>query len=57
MASSSSMPSLMKDEEPRNWAELPSELTFSILNRLGVIDILQNAPKVCKPWHRVLKTL
>ncbi|CAH8276926.1 unnamed protein product [Arabidopsis lyrata] len=50
---SSSVPSLMKDEEPRNWAELPSELTFSILNRLGAIDILENAQKVCTSWRRV----
>ncbi|VYS61745.1 unnamed protein product [Arabidopsis thaliana] len=60
MASSSSLsstplPSLMKDEKLRNWAELPSKLTSSILLRLGAIEILQNAQKVCKPWHRVCK--
>jgi len=45
----------MKDEKLRNWAELPSKLTSSILLRLGAIEILQNAQKVCKPWHRVCK--
>ncbi|EOA18083.1 hypothetical protein CARUB_v10006535mg [Capsella rubella] len=55
MASSSSVPSLMKDEEPRNWAKLPSELTSLILTRLSVIDILENAQKVCKPWYCVCK--
>ncbi|XP_010440581.1 PREDICTED: putative F-box/LRR-repeat protein 23 [Camelina sativa] len=52
---SSYVPSLLKDEEPRNWAELPSELTTLILNRLGMIDILENVQKVCKPWRRVCK--
>ncbi|EFH51110.1 hypothetical protein ARALYDRAFT_911820 [Arabidopsis lyrata subsp. lyrata] len=60
MASSSSLlstsvPSLMKDEKWRNWAELPSKLTSSILLRLGAIEILENAQKVCTSWHRVCK--
>ncbi|XP_010435265.1 PREDICTED: putative F-box/LRR-repeat protein 23 [Camelina sativa] len=55
--SSSYVPLLMKDEEPRNWAELPSELTSFILNRLSMIDILENVQKVCKPWRRVCKDL
>ncbi|EOA22442.1 hypothetical protein CARUB_v10003088mg [Capsella rubella] len=46
----------MKDkEERRNWAELPSELTSLILGRLGAVDILENAQKVCTPWRRVCK--
>ncbi|XP_010422442.1 PREDICTED: putative F-box/LRR-repeat protein 23 [Camelina sativa] len=53
--SSTCVPSLMKDEKWRNWAELPPEVTSSILLRLGAIEILQNAQKVCKPWHRVCK--
>ncbi|CDY21990.1 BnaC09g00960D [Brassica napus] len=45
----------MKDGECRSWAELPSELTSSILSRLSSIDILENAQKVCTSWHRVCK--
>ncbi|KAL1219996.1 F-box protein SKIP19 [Cardamine amara subsp. amara] len=52
---SSSVPLLMKDEEPRKRAELPSELISSIMLRLGAIEILENAQKVCKSWRRVSK--
>lgn len=45
----------MKDEETRNWAELPSELTSSILLRLGTIEILENAQKVWTSWRCVSK--
>ncbi|KAF2576044.1 hypothetical protein F2Q70_00000178 [Brassica cretica] len=45
----------MKDGECRSWAELPSELTSSILSRLSSIDILENAQKVCTSWRRVCK--
>ncbi|KAF8052687.1 hypothetical protein N665_1520s0005 [Sinapis alba] len=38
-----------------NWAELPSELTSSILSRLDTVDILENAQKVCTSWYRVCK--
>ena len=38
-----------------NWSELPSELTSSILQRLGAIEILGNAQKVCTSWRRVCK--
>lgn len=37
------------------WAELPVELTENILQRLGVVDILQSAQKVCAPWRKVCK--
>ncbi|KAL1207558.1 F-box protein SKIP19 [Cardamine amara subsp. amara] len=52
---SSSVPLLMKGEEPRKRAELPSELISSIMLRLGAIEILENAQKVCKSWRRVSK--
>ncbi|VVB07868.1 unnamed protein product [Arabis nemorensis] len=57
MASSSSMPPppLVKDEQSRNWSELPPELTSSIMLRLGAFEILENAQKVCRPWQRVSK--
>lgn len=37
------------------WAELPVELTENILQRLGVVDILESAQKVCAPWRKVCK--
>ncbi|XP_010513578.1 PREDICTED: putative F-box protein At4g05475 [Camelina sativa] len=47
---------VIKDrEEPRNWTDLPSELTSSILLRLGAIEILENAQKVCTSWRRICK--
>ncbi|KAG2330732.1 hypothetical protein Bca4012_019673 [Brassica carinata] len=52
---SSSLTSVMKDGEGINWAELPSDLTSSILRRLDSIDILENAQKVCTSWYRVCK--
>ncbi|CAA7052729.1 unnamed protein product [Microthlaspi erraticum] len=60
MASSSSssslpLPPLKKYGGHRNWADLPPELTSSILLRLGAIEILENAQKVCKSWHHVCK--
>ncbi|CAH8385808.1 unnamed protein product [Eruca vesicaria subsp. sativa] len=54
MASSSLTP-VMKDGEYRNWSELPSELTSSILRRLCAVDILESAQKVCTTWRRVCK--
>ncbi|KAF8112188.1 hypothetical protein N665_0066s0062 [Sinapis alba] len=55
MASSSLTPMMKEDGECRNWAELPYELTSSILSRLDTIDILENAQKVCTTWRRVCK--
>ncbi|CAN7009154.1 F-box protein SKIP19 [Brassica rapa] len=45
----------MKDGEYSNWSELPTELTSSILQRLGPIEVLENAQKVCTSWRRVSK--
>ncbi|CAE6137930.1 unnamed protein product [Arabidopsis arenosa] len=57
MASSSSSPltPAMKNGESRNWTELPPELTSSILHRLGAIEILLNAQRVCRSWRRICK--
>ncbi|EOA22662.1 hypothetical protein CARUB_v10003364mg [Capsella rubella] len=60
MSSSSSMPLSaleppLKKQGPRNWAELPSELTCDILGRLGAVEILESAQKVCTHWRRVCK--
>ncbi|XP_010451732.1 PREDICTED: putative F-box/LRR-repeat protein 23 [Camelina sativa] len=50
------MASFLKvNEKPINWAELQPDLLSSILLRLDVVEILENAQKVCKPWRRVTK--
>ncbi|XP_010431403.1 PREDICTED: putative F-box/LRR-repeat protein 21 [Camelina sativa] len=56
-SSSTLVPPLMmrEEEEPRNWTELPSEVTSLILLRLGAVEILENAQKVCKPWRHICK--
>ncbi|CAG7881694.1 unnamed protein product [Brassica rapa] len=53
--SSASLTPEMKDGEYRNWSELPSELTSSILQRLGPIEVLEKAQKVCMSWRSVSK--
>ncbi|KAI3751363.1 hypothetical protein L2E82_22447 [Cichorium intybus] len=42
-------------ERVRNWLELPSDVTANILYRIGVIDILENAQKVCTTWRKICK--
>ncbi|PRQ29564.1 putative F-box domain, leucine-rich repeat domain, L domain-containing protein [Rosa chinensis] len=37
------------------WTELPDDVTLSILSRVGAIDILVNAQKVCMKWRRICK--
>ncbi|KAK8662007.1 hypothetical protein V6N13_091595 [Hibiscus sabdariffa] len=39
----------------RNWLELPSDVTASILSRLGAIEILNSAQKVCSQWRNICK--
>lgn len=39
----------------RNWLELPPEITASIISRLGAIEILTTAEKVCKAWRAICK--
>ncbi|KAA8519420.1 hypothetical protein F0562_013705 [Nyssa sinensis] len=51
-SSSSSEPAV---EETRNWLELPPELMAMILHRLGAIDILTVAQKVCMTWRNICK--
>ncbi|CAA7047002.1 unnamed protein product [Microthlaspi erraticum] len=45
----------MKKGKQSNWAELPPELTFSILLRLSVAERLKNAQRVCRSWRGVCK--
>ncbi|MCD7470568.1 hypothetical protein HAX54_010537 [Datura stramonium] len=35
------------------WVELPLEITANILQRLGTIDILESAQRVCTTWLKV----
>ncbi|KAL8466313.1 hypothetical protein ACS0TY_035428 [Phlomoides rotata] len=35
------------------WIELPGDVTANILRRLGAVEILQSAQKVCTTWWRV----
>ncbi|KAG2684675.1 hypothetical protein I3760_10G085900 [Carya illinoinensis] len=39
----------------RNWLELPRDVTASILLRLGAIEILTSAQKVCLLWRNLCK--
>ncbi|GJU23834.1 putative F-box/LRR-repeat protein 23 [Tanacetum coccineum] len=41
--------------EKRNWLELPSDVTANILLRIGMIDIIENAQKVCTLWRKICK--
>ncbi|XP_059292359.1 F-box protein SKIP19-like [Lycium ferocissimum] len=48
----------MEEEDMENpitppWLELPSEITSTILQKLGTIEILRNADKVCTTWRRL----
>lgn len=38
---------------PPPWVELPRDITANILHRLGTIDVLQTALKVCSTWRSV----
>ncbi|KAE8056081.1 hypothetical protein FH972_012879 [Carpinus fangiana] len=42
-------------DEFRNWLELPRDVTASILMRLGAIEILTSAQRVCSPWRKLCK--
>ncbi|KAJ9566012.1 hypothetical protein OSB04_001978 [Centaurea solstitialis] len=43
-------------EGRRDWLQMPDEIMGGmILQRLGAIDILMNAQKVCRNWRRICK--
>ncbi|KAL4627691.1 hypothetical protein ACB092_05G183500, partial [Castanea dentata] len=44
-----------KKKEYWNWLDLPKVVTVSILQRLGAIDILYSAQKVCMLWRNICK--
>ncbi|OMO75016.1 hypothetical protein CCACVL1_16358 [Corchorus capsularis] len=39
----------------RNWLELPRDVTASILLKLGAIEIIESAQKVCTLWRNICK--
>ncbi|KAK6781806.1 hypothetical protein RDI58_019602 [Solanum bulbocastanum] len=39
--------------QSRPWAELPAEITMDILQRLGTIEIVESAQRVCRTWWKV----
>ncbi|KAJ0468454.1 putative F-box domain-containing protein [Helianthus annuus] len=50
------MPSRSKrNQQERNWSDLPSDVTANILERVGMVDILENAQKVCTAWRKICK--
>lgn len=38
-----------------NWLDLPADITANILHRLGQIEVLESAQKVCTAWRRICK--
>ncbi|GAB2280826.1 hypothetical protein Dimus_015449 [Dionaea muscipula] len=51
-----SMPSIPAGEEsPRDWLELPRDVTLTILMKLGVVETLEHAQFVCKLWYKLCK--
>ncbi|XP_059666008.1 F-box protein SKIP19-like [Cornus florida] len=42
-------------EETRNWLELPQDVTAMILHKIGAIEILESAQKVCMAWRKICK--
>lgn len=46
----------MSDQsQPRNWLELPRDLTTVIFSILGPVEILQNLQCVCTQWRNISK--
>ncbi|KAJ4703052.1 F-box protein [Melia azedarach] len=44
------MDSSSADEQSRTWAELPADITSTILSKVGAIDVLTSAQRVCSSW-------
>ncbi|XP_050368908.1 F-box protein SKIP19-like [Argentina anserina] len=45
----------MPNRNRRDWSEIPEECTLMVLSRLGAIDVLTSAQKVCTLWRRLCK--
>ncbi|KAL5700555.1 hypothetical protein ACHQM5_025982 [Ranunculus cassubicifolius] len=44
-----------KDEDVRNWLELPPEITLRVFSKLETIDILLTVSQVCSSWRNLSK--
>ncbi|KAE9602871.1 hypothetical protein Lal_00049903 [Lupinus albus] len=53
LASSSKLPLNSEESETRNWLDLPRDVTATILLKLGAIEILNNAQRVCTQWRSI----
>ncbi|WOG89644.1 hypothetical protein DCAR_0208882 [Daucus carota subsp. sativus] len=49
-----SKPRIKRKQRP-NWLQLPYDVTINIFRKLGAVEILLNARKVCKAWHNICK--
>ncbi|XP_076895783.1 F-box protein SKIP19-like [Bidens hawaiensis] len=50
------MPSTINlKQEERNWLDLPYDVMANVLNRIGMVDIIENAEKVCTAWLKICK--
>lgn len=38
-----------------NWLDIPSDIMVDIFSRVGAIDLLENAQKVCTAWRKICK--
>uniref|UniRef100_A0A7N1A7E1 F-box domain-containing protein n=1 Tax=Kalanchoe fedtschenkoi TaxID=63787 RepID=A0A7N1A7E1_KALFE len=45
----------LSSDQSRNWLELPPEVTAVILKKVGAVDILINAHRVCTAWRSICK--
>ena len=55
MTSTSAVEPSSTMEETPNWLEMPHEIIGMILLKLGALEILENAQKVCTTWRRICK--
>ena len=54
MESSSNQPS-SEEDQPRNWLDLPWDVTVMILQKLNSIEIISSAQLVCSLWRHICK--
>ncbi|CAL0306541.1 unnamed protein product [Lupinus luteus] len=52
-SSSSTQSPFSQNPETRNWLDLPPDVTSTILLKLGSIEILNNAQRVCTQWRTI----
>ncbi|KAL8113441.1 F-box protein SKIP19-like [Apium graveolens] len=47
--------SMKRRAKKANWLNLPADITANILHRLGAVEILESAQKVCTAWRKICK--